>query len=107
MRATRPRRLPTRRRSPTSICPPEATPAAESDGLSEACVVLDNNSGAGAPSLLCSDPVEIVTAETPEQVRQALQRSEAAVKDGLHAAGFFAYELGYALEPKLASLMPP
>jgi para-aminobenzoate synthetase / 4-amino-4-deoxychorismate lyase len=89
------------------IAAASSKPAAESDGLSETFVLLDNNSGAGAPSLLFSDPVEIVTAETPEQVPQALQRIEAAVKDGLHAAGFFAYELGYALEPKLASLMPP
>jgi para-aminobenzoate synthetase/4-amino-4-deoxychorismate lyase len=74
--------------------------------LSETFVLLDNNSGAGAPSLLFSDPVEIVSAETPEEVPAALARLEAAVKGGLHAAGFFAYELGYVLEPKLAPLMP-
>ena len=74
--------------------------------LSETFVLLDNNSGAGAPSLLFSDPVEIVSAETPEEVAAALARLEAAVKGGLHAAGFFAYELGYVLEPKLAPLMP-
>jgi len=88
------------------IAATSAHPAAESDGLSETFVLLDNNSGAGAPSLLFSDPVKIVTAETPEEVPQALHRIEAAVKDGLHAAGFFAYELGYVLEPKLAGLMP-
>ena len=61
---------------------------------------------AGPPSLLFSDPVEIIAAETPEEVPAALERLEAAVGSGLHAAGFFAYELGYVLEPKLAGLMP-
>ena len=75
--------------------------------LSETFVLLDNNSGAGAPSLLFTDPVEIIAADTPEEVPAALERLEAGVKNGLHAAGFFAYELGYVLEPKLASLMPP
>jgi para-aminobenzoate synthetase/4-amino-4-deoxychorismate lyase len=76
------------------------------DALSETFVLLDNNSGSGPPSLLFSDPVEIVSAETPEQVPAALARIEAAVASGLHAAGFFSYELGYVLEPKLAALMP-
>ena len=78
----------------------------ELGGLSETFVLLDNNSGGGAPSLLFSGPVEIVAAEAPEEVPAALARIEAAVKNGLHAAGFFAYELGYVLEPKLAGLMP-
>ena len=80
--------------------------AEEPAGLSETFVLLDNNSGGGPPSLLFTDPVEIVAAETPQDVPAALDRIEAAVKSGLHAAGFFAYELGYVLEPKLASLMP-
>jgi para-aminobenzoate synthetase / 4-amino-4-deoxychorismate lyase len=81
-------------------------PAEEPGALSETFVLLDNNSGSGAPSLLFTDPVEIVSAETPEEVSAAIARIEAAVKSGLHAAGFFAYELGYVLEPKLAGLMP-
>ncbi len=80
---------------------PEA-PAA----LSETFVLLDNNSGGGAPSLLFTDPIEIIAAETPEEVPAALDRLDAAVKSGLHAAGFFAYELGYVLEPRLSALMP-
>ena len=78
----------------------------EPTALSETFVLLDNNSGAGAPSLLFTDPVEIIAADTPEEVPAALQRLEAGLKKGLHAAGFFAYELGYVLEPKLAHLMP-
>jgi para-aminobenzoate synthetase/4-amino-4-deoxychorismate lyase len=74
--------------------------------LSETFVLLDNNSGGGPPSLLFTDPVEIIAAETPEEVASALQRLDAAVKSGLHAAGFFSYELGYVLEPRLSALMP-
>ncbi len=79
---------------------------AQEPALSETFVLLDNNSGAGPPSLLFTDPVEIIAAETPAEVPAALARLEAAVGSGLHAAGFFAYELGYVLEPKLAALMP-
>ena len=80
-------------------------PSAHS-GLSEAFVLLDNSSGTRAPSLLFTDPVEIVQANTPEEVDGALKRIEEAVADGLHAAGFFSYELGYVMEPKLVHLMP-
>jgi para-aminobenzoate synthetase / 4-amino-4-deoxychorismate lyase len=78
----------------------------EPAALSETFVLLDNNSGSGPPSLLFTDPVEIISAETPQEVPAALERLEAAVASGLHAAGFFAYELGYVLEPRLSALMP-
>ena len=74
--------------------------------LEETFVLLDNSSGRGAPSLLFTHPTEIVSAWTPEEVPAALARLEAAADAGLHAAGFFAYELGYVLEPKLMELMP-
>lgn len=74
--------------------------------LEETFVLLDNSSGRGAPSLLFSEPVEIVSAHHPDEVAGALARLEAATRSGLYAAGFFAYELGYALEPKIAALMP-
>ncbi|WP_439542377.1 aminodeoxychorismate synthase component I [Hyphomicrobium sp.] len=74
--------------------------------LEETFVLLDNSSGRGAPSLLFTHPTEIVSAWTPDEVPQALARLEAAADAGLHAAGFFAYELGYVLEPKLMELMP-
>ena len=78
----------------------------EPAALSETFVLLDNNSGGGPPSLLFTDPVDIIAAETPEEVPAALERLDAAVKSGLHAAGFLAYELGYVLEPRLSALMP-
>lgn len=75
-------------------------------GLEETFVLLDNSTGRGAPSLLFSEPVEIVAAATPEEVPAALERLEAASAQGLHAAGFLAYELGYVLEPKIRALLP-
>jgi para-aminobenzoate synthetase/4-amino-4-deoxychorismate lyase len=81
-------------------------PTEEAAALSETFVLLDNNSGTGPPSLLFSEPQDIIAAWTPEEVPAALKRIEAGVAGGLHAAGFFAYELGYVLEPKLSALMP-
>jgi para-aminobenzoate synthetase/4-amino-4-deoxychorismate lyase len=91
---------------------PKPTPAApwrpteEAAALSQTFVLLDNNSGSGPPSLLFSEPLDIIAANTPEEVPAALKRIEAGVAGGLYAAGFFAYELGYVLEPKLAPLLP-
>ena len=75
-------------------------------GLEETFVLLDNSTLDGKPSLLFSDPQEIVTAFEPSEVDEALRRLEAGLARGQHAAGFLAYELGYALEPKLSGLMP-
>ncbi|MBY0225116.1 MAG: aminodeoxychorismate synthase component I [Hyphomicrobium sp.] len=75
--------------------------------LEEAFVLLDNSSGRGAPSQLFTAPREIIVAENPEDVPAAFARLESGRAAGLHAAGFFSFELGYVLEPKLAPLMPP
>jgi para-aminobenzoate synthetase / 4-amino-4-deoxychorismate lyase len=40
-------------------------------------------------------------------VAAGLDAIEDGVRDGLYAAGFFAYEFGYLLEPTLISLLPP
>ncbi|KAB2939857.1 MAG: aminodeoxychorismate synthase component I [Hyphomicrobium sp.] len=81
-------------------------PSEEAAALSQTFVLLDNNSGSGPPSLLFSEPLDIVAAWTPQEVPAALKRIEEGVASGLYAAGFFAYELGYVLEPKLAALLP-
>ncbi len=46
-------------------------------------------------------------ADSVTEVPEALARLEGARARGKWLAGFFAYELGYALEPRLAPLMPP
>ncbi|MFA6139649.1 MAG: aminodeoxychorismate synthase component I [Hyphomicrobium sp.] len=91
-------------RDPTRAAP--GLPTEEAAALSETFVLLDNNSGSGAPSLLFTEPQDIIAAWTPAEVPDALKRIEAGVAGGHYAAGFFAYELGYVLEPKLAALMP-
>jgi len=90
----------------TAADPQKANRTQLGAGLEETFVLLDNSSGRGAPSLLFSEPVEIISASTPEEVPAALARLEEGTASGLHAAGFFAYELGYVLEPKIRGLMP-
>jgi hypothetical protein len=52
--------------------------------------------------LLFHQPHEIIAAHRLEDVRPALNRLRDGVARGHHAAGFLAYEAGFALEPRLA-----
>ena len=52
------------------------------------------------------DPQAVIRAQTPDDIEPAFAALAAARKAGLWVAGFCSYELGYALEPKLAPLMP-
>lgn len=52
----------------------------------------------GASAVLC--------ARTPEEVPDVLRQMEEARRGGAWLAGYASYELGYALERKLAALMP-
>ncbi|MET0638707.1 MAG: aminodeoxychorismate synthase component I [Hyphomicrobium sp.] len=78
-----------------------------SPALAEGFVLLDNSTSLDAVSELFEKPVEIIRADGPEDIDVALSAIQAGVARGLHAAGFFSYELGYLLEPKLAHLLPP
>jgi para-aminobenzoate synthetase/4-amino-4-deoxychorismate lyase len=60
-------------------------------------VLLDDARADGAPARLYRDPVRIVRADTPDQVRPALDALRAAQAAGLHAAGYLTYEAGEAL----------
>lgn len=53
------------------------------------------------------DPVDIVSAHTPDEVPGAFDAIEAAIARGRWLAGHASYELGYALCDKLAPLLPP
>jgi para-aminobenzoate synthetase/4-amino-4-deoxychorismate lyase len=70
-------------------------------------VLIDDSLSPGGDAWLFENPLEIVSCDEPDGVPAALDRVAAAGRDGLHAAGFLAYELGYLLEPKLAPLLPP
>jgi para-aminobenzoate synthetase/4-amino-4-deoxychorismate lyase len=63
-------------------------------------VILDDG-----PRRVFSAPVGLIRAETGAQVPSALAAVEAALDQGHHVAGWLGYELGYALEPRLAG--PP
>ena len=65
-------------------------------------VLLDDQSGRAAARLY-REPVETVEAWTLAEVKPALERLRAAER---HAAGWIAYEAGYALERKLGRLPP-
>ncbi len=69
-------------------------------------VLLDDSLTPGGRSLLYTAPEQVVSAHAPHEVEAALDQISAGLARGLHAAGFFAYELGYCLEPKLAGLLP-
>jgi para-aminobenzoate synthetase component 1 len=56
--------------------------------------------------MLFSRPISVVTATKLDQVVPALKRMQAASKAGKWTAGFFAYEAGFAFEPKLARELP-
>ena len=66
--------------------------------------ILCEDGREGAPARLYARPVEIIRAGTATAVEPALRRIADAAGRGLHAAGFLAYEAGYALEPRLEPL---
>ena len=69
-------------------------------------VLLDDSLTAGDRSLLFESAEEIICVDRPEDVEAGLQRISDGLARGLYAAGYFTYELGYCLEPKLRDLLP-
>jgi para-aminobenzoate synthetase component 1 len=67
--------------------------------------VICENGPEGRPAAF-DRPAGVVVAQAPEEVRPALARLDAARAAGLWVAGVIGYEAGYALEPRLAPLMP-
>ncbi|RYY45556.1 MAG: aminodeoxychorismate synthase, component I, partial [Sphingomonadales bacterium] len=67
-------------------------------------VLLDDARPGGAEARLYTAPVRVIAAHRPEEVVPALAALDAARAEGLHAAGYIAYEAGHALEPRLAGL---
>ena len=68
-------------------------------------ILLDDARREGAADArLYREPVELVVARRPDEVDAALARVEALNRQGLHLAGYVAYEAGMALEPRLACL---
>lgn len=67
-------------------------------------VLLDDARPGGSDARLYTAPVRVIAAHRPEEVSPALAALDAARAEGLHAAGYIAYEAGHALEPRLAGL---
>ncbi len=59
-----------------------------------------------ARQLVFDGPSEIITAWTAEDFLPALETAQAAHDAGKWLAGYFSYEAGYLLEPKLVPLLP-
>ena len=74
--------------------------------LQQGFVLLDNSTRLDAVSTLFEHPELIIRADRPEEVADALAAIRGGLQTGFHAAGFFAYELGYILEPRLGALLP-
>jgi para-aminobenzoate synthetase component 1 len=68
-------------------------------------VILLEHGPGGDPALFAA-PREVIVAWRPGEIMPALAKAEACRKKGAWVAGYVSYEAGYALEPKLARLMP-
>jgi len=55
---------------------------------------------------IARDPVQILQADTPREIRTALEAARAAVARGLTAAGYLAYEAGPAFDPAFRAHPP-
>lgn len=69
-------------------------------------VLLEQGLTDGLHAFLFQDPQEVLCCWSEDEVEPALARLMEAQREGLYAAGFFSYELGYLFEPKLAALLP-
>ena len=70
-------------------------------------LLLEDRLDPAAPATVFRNPVNIVRCDEVAAVDESLDRIEAGLASGLHAAGLVSYELGYALERRLTPLMPP
>jgi para-aminobenzoate synthetase / 4-amino-4-deoxychorismate lyase len=69
-------------------------------------VLLDDSLTPSGRTLLFERPQAVIVCHEPEQVEPALAEITEGLARGLHAAGFFSYELGYLMEPRLRELLP-
>jgi len=65
-------------------------------------LLFDDAREGGAAPRLYADPTEVIVASEIGDVIPALERVRAGLRAGKHAAGYLAYEVGHAFDPKLA-----
>lgn len=69
-------------------------------------VLLEDRIDPKREARVYNDVVEIVACYEPWAIDEAWQRVERGLANGLHAAGYFSFELGYCLDPTLKPLLP-
>ncbi|MDE2630461.1 MAG: chorismate-binding protein, partial [Alphaproteobacteria bacterium] len=67
-------------------------------------VILDDAAKSAAEAF--ARPLGTIRADGPEELPAAMNAIEGARAAGRHVAGYFSYELGYALEARLMPLLP-
>jgi para-aminobenzoate synthetase / 4-amino-4-deoxychorismate lyase len=70
-------------------------------------VILDDATPGAGRLLRFAAPEAVIRADRPQAVGMALAEIQAALERGKYVAGWFGYELGYALERRLAPLAWP
>ncbi|HVF82575.1 MAG TPA: chorismate-binding protein [Sphingomicrobium sp.] len=70
--------------------------------MSDPFLLFDDARAGAPPARLYHSPTRVIVAERLDEVLPALAALQLAVRCGAHAAGFMAYEAGYALDPALA-----
>lgn len=73
---------------------------------SDISVLLENSKDPLGRSFLYEGPERLVRADGPDDVGAAFEAIEEGLAQGLYAAGWVAYEVGYLLEPRLRALFP-
>jgi para-aminobenzoate synthetase / 4-amino-4-deoxychorismate lyase len=69
-------------------------------------ILLDNTKDEGEGAWLFENLVDVIRADTSDEVDAAFAKLEQATKNGMFTAGFCSFELSYVLEPSLAALLP-
>ena len=74
--------------------------------ITSGTVLLHDNLNPDGQSLLFTRPRDVLVAHDAEGARAALARLAEAGREGLWAAGYLAYELGFLFEERLLRLLP-
>jgi para-aminobenzoate synthetase/4-amino-4-deoxychorismate lyase len=74
--------------------------------ITSGTVLLHDNLNPDGQSLLFTRPRDVLVAHDAEGTRAALARLAEAGREGLWAAGYLAYELGFLFEERLLRLLP-
>lgn len=69
-------------------------------------ILIDSDRNAYNQAFLFQQPDEIIETCDPAEIENTILRISQVVDQGKYAAGFFSYELGYLMEPRLSTLLP-